>query len=62
MPRAANCASPIKSSAAARSILSSPGFVSNIELFREMPEWAQFLMRLAAFSQIILFDKRGTGL
>jgi class 3 adenylate cyclase len=39
-----------------------PGFISNIELFWEMPEWAQFFMRLAAFSRLILFDKRGTGL
>jgi class 3 adenylate cyclase len=39
-----------------------PGFVSNIELFWEMPEWAYFFSRLAAFSRLILFDKRGTGL
>ena len=39
-----------------------PGFVSNIELFWEIPEWAQFFGRLAAFSRLILFDKRGTGL
>jgi class 3 adenylate cyclase len=39
-----------------------PGFVSNIELFWEMPEWANFFSRLAAFSRLILFDKRGTGL
>src|SRR6516162_5401971 len=39
-----------------------PGFTSNIDLFWEMPEWANFLSRLAAFSRLILFDKRGTGL
>ncbi len=39
-----------------------PGFVSNIDLFWEMPEWASFFSRLAAFSRLILFDKRGTGL
>ena len=39
-----------------------PGFVSNIDLFWEMPEWAHFFSRLAAFSRLILFDKRGTGL
>src|SRR5262245_46221082 len=39
-----------------------PGFVSNIELFWEMPERVHFLSRLAAFSRLILFDKRGTGL
>ena len=39
-----------------------PGFVSNIELFWEMPERARHVSRLAAFSRLILFDKRGTGL
>jgi pimeloyl-ACP methyl ester carboxylesterase len=39
-----------------------PGFVSNIELFWERPEWASFFSRLAGFSRLILFDKRGTGL
>jgi class 3 adenylate cyclase len=39
-----------------------PGFVSNIDVFWEMPEWAYFLGRLSAFSRLILFDKRGTGL
>ena len=39
-----------------------PGFVSNVDLFWETREWAQFFTRLAAFSRLILFDKRGTGL
>ena len=39
-----------------------PGFTSNIDLFWEMPEWADFFSRRAAFSRLILFDKRGTGL
>jgi class 3 adenylate cyclase len=39
-----------------------PGFVSNLDLFWEMPQWADFFSRLAAFSRLILFDKRGTGL
>src|ERR1700733_14812234 len=38
------------------------GFVSNIEVFCEEPTLARFLMRLASFSRLILFDKRGTGL
>src|ERR1700758_3398884 len=38
------------------------GFVSNIELFWEMQEWVDIFTRLAAFSRLILFDKRGTGL
>ena len=39
-----------------------PGFVSNVELAWEEPALAHFLRRLAAFSTLILFDKRGTGL
>jgi class 3 adenylate cyclase len=39
-----------------------PGFVSNVELVWEEPTAARFLERLASFSRLILFDKRGTGL
>ena len=39
-----------------------PGWVSNIELMWEEPGLARFLERLASFSRLILFDKRGTGL
>jgi pimeloyl-ACP methyl ester carboxylesterase len=39
-----------------------PGFVSNVELVWEEPSSARFLERLASFSRLILFDKRGTGL
>ena len=39
-----------------------PGWVSNIEIFWEEPVYARFLRRLASFSRVILFDKRGTGL
>jgi len=39
-----------------------PGWVSNIEESWEVPEYAHFLHRLASFSRLILFDKRGTGL
>lgn len=39
-----------------------PGFVSNVELIWEEPTAARFLERLASFSRLILFDKRGTGL
>jgi pimeloyl-ACP methyl ester carboxylesterase len=39
-----------------------PGAGSNIDLFWEAPPWANFFSRLAAFSRLILFDKRGTGL
>jgi class 3 adenylate cyclase len=39
-----------------------PGFVSNLDLLWENPNWAHLFSRLAAFSRLILFDKRGTGL
>ena len=39
-----------------------PGWVSNIELMWEEPRLPSFLERLASFSRLILFDKRGTGL
>lgn len=39
-----------------------PGFISNIDLVWDDPIFAGFLNRLAAFSRLILFDKRGTGL
>src|SRR5262245_43510433 len=39
-----------------------PGFVSNVEYIWEEPAAARCLERLASFSRLILFDKRGTGL
>jgi class 3 adenylate cyclase len=39
-----------------------PGFVSHLELDWEEPRSARFLERLASFSRLIRFDKRGTGL
>ncbi|HEX6680006.1 MAG TPA: adenylate/guanylate cyclase domain-containing protein [Gaiellaceae bacterium] len=39
-----------------------PGFISHLELDWEEPRYAQFLGRLASFSRLIMFDKRGTGL
>jgi pimeloyl-ACP methyl ester carboxylesterase len=39
-----------------------PGFVSHLDLWWEFPEPARFMRRLATFSRLILFDKRGTGL
>jgi class 3 adenylate cyclase len=39
-----------------------PGFISNVEAWSEEPEGARFLRGLAAFSRVILFDKRGSGL
>jgi class 3 adenylate cyclase len=39
-----------------------PGFVSHLENDWEEPRSAHFLERLASFSRLIRFDKRGTGL
>src|SRR3954452_1509528 len=39
-----------------------PGFVSHLDLDWEEPGYSHFLMRLASFSRLIRFDKRGTGL
>ena len=39
-----------------------PGWVSHVELAWEMPELVRGFERLASFSRLILFDKRGTGL
>ena len=38
------------------------GWVSHLECFWTEPSFARFLRRLARFSRLILFDKRGTGL
>jgi class 3 adenylate cyclase len=37
-------------------------FASNVDATWELPPWARFYSRLAGFSRLILFDKRGTGL
>ena len=39
-----------------------PGWVSNLDVFWEEPVVEEFYRRLASFSRLILFDKRGTGL
>ena len=39
-----------------------PGFLSNLDLHWEDPGYSHLLRRLAAFSRLIHFDKRGTGL
>lgn len=38
------------------------GWVSHLDWFWQEPRFARFLNRLASFSRLILFDKRGTGL
>jgi hypothetical protein len=43
-------------------LLMTPGYVSHLDLWWMLPETARFLERLASFSRLILYDKRGTGL
>ena len=43
-------------------VLFAAGWISNVELGWEDPATARFYERLASFSRLILFDKRGTGL
>ena len=39
-----------------------PGWISHVEAIWDEPSAARFLERLASFSRLILFDKRGTGM
>src|SRR5436305_11696203 len=39
-----------------------PGWVSHVEFAWELPDLARGFDRLASFSRLILFDKRGTGM
>ena len=43
-------------------LVAVPGFVSHVEWAWEEPSVARYLRRLASFSRLLLFDKRGTGL
>jgi pimeloyl-ACP methyl ester carboxylesterase len=38
------------------------GWISNVDLNWMFPDYARFLRRLASFSRLIIFDKRGVGL
>src|SRR5450432_2367025 len=38
------------------------GWVSNLDYMWKEPRFARFLTRLATFTRLIMFDKRGTGL
>jgi len=43
-------------------LVHAPAFVSHIELAWEVPSLAAYFRRLASFSRLIRFDKRGTGM
>ena len=38
------------------------GWLGNVEVFHEHPAYEQFLQRLASFSRLLIYDKRGVGL
>ncbi len=38
------------------------GWISNVDLNWTSPDYARFLRRIASFSRLIIFDKRGVGL
>jgi pimeloyl-ACP methyl ester carboxylesterase len=40
----------------------APGFVSNIDNYWNEPEFARWLLRLASYARVVMFDKRGTGM
>ncbi len=40
----------------------APGYMSHVEQNQWWPSYARFLGRLASFSRLIMFDRRGTGL
>jgi len=47
---------------AALDLIWAPPWVSHVEEAWEEPTLARFLARLASFSRLIIFDKRGTGM
>src|SRR3954452_22083263 len=48
--------------AGSQDLILVPGFVSHVEVAWEQPRLAHFLGRLASFSRLVMFDKRGTGM
>src|SRR6266516_337339 len=45
-----------------RDLIYLPGWASHLEIQWEHPAVARFYERLASFSRLILYDRRGTGL
>jgi pimeloyl-ACP methyl ester carboxylesterase/DNA-binding CsgD family transcriptional regulator len=48
--------------AGAHDLVFVPPFVSNVDVWWELPAAARFFNRLGSFARVILLDKRGTGL
>jgi pimeloyl-ACP methyl ester carboxylesterase len=40
----------------------APPFVSNIENYWDEPDFSRWLLRLASYARVVMFDKRGTGM
>ena len=45
-----------------RDLIIVPGWISHLDLQWENPPWRAFIMELASFARVVLYDKRGTGL
>ena len=45
-----------------RDLVVVPGWFSHLDLQWENPPWRAFIMELASFTRLVLYDKRGTGL
>lgn len=43
-------------------IILIPPYLSNIEMFWELPSFSQLFGRLSSFARLILFDRRGSGM
>jgi class 3 adenylate cyclase len=43
-------------------LVMTPPFISHVDLWWMLPETSRFMERLASFSRLVLYDKRGTGL
>src|SRR5580693_8374967 len=43
-------------------LILAPGFVSNVEVAWDQPEFSRWLLRLANYARVAIFDKRGTGM
>jgi pimeloyl-ACP methyl ester carboxylesterase len=45
-----------------RDLVVTPGVISHVEFFHEIPGYTAWLERLSRFARVIVFDKRGNGL
>jgi pimeloyl-ACP methyl ester carboxylesterase len=43
-------------------VVLAPPFISNVEHWWDEPDIARWLLRLASYARVVMFDKRGTGM